>query len=138
MIIAQQPTTVYKPVEPAYPDNLEFPYNVQQLSEIICLSSRRTRVFIRANFNLGTDFDVVGNNHRMILSTECFAVAVALQYKFSRFNYLVKVEAIPHYLMYRDRVEAAIAHKNYQRLQRRLIRNYCEKYEQLSFDFANC
>lgn len=139
MIVPQQQSSItYNPVEPAYPDNLEFPYDVKQLSQAICLSSRRTRVFIRENFTLGVDYDVVGNNYRMMLSIECFAVAVALQYKFSRFSYLIKIKAIPHYLLYRERVEAAIASKNFQKLQRRLIRNYCDKYEQLSFDFASC
>lgn len=90
-------------------DNPQFPYDVNQFKQIICLSSRRSRVFIRSNFELDTDYKVIGTRHKMVLSRKCLAVAVAMQFKFSNTPHLINQNYLPHFTEYRAEILAAAA-----------------------------
>jgi hypothetical protein len=103
-----------KQLAPAHNDP-QFPYDVNQFKQIVCLSSRRSRVFIRSNFELGTDYKVVGTKHTMMLSRQCLAVAVAMQFKFSNFPGLIDQDYLPHYKEYQTEILAAVARKQSRR-----------------------
>lgn len=120
-----------KQLEPACDDPL-FPYDVNQFRQIVSLSSRRSRVFIRSNFELGTDYKVVGKKHRMVMSRQCLAVAIALQFKFSNFPELIDQDYLPHFSEYQAEIVAAVSRNQ---ARRKLSRRRTSP-GQLSFNFG--
>lgn len=113
-------------------DDPEFPYDVNQFKQVINLSSRRSRVFIRANFVLNVDYKVIGTQHKMVLTRQCFAVAVAMQFKFSNTPHLIDQNYLPHYTEYKAEILAtAVAIKSRRMAKRRKV-----PPGQLSFDFS--
>lgn len=121
MILTRIPQSfkLHRTVDPVNFEDLNFPYDVRQFQEIINLSSRRSRAFIRSAFELGLDYKIIGNNHRMVLSKKCLDVAVVLAFKFLKFPALVNQDYIPPHFLYREDILAAIALKNSRRLAKR-------------------
>lgn len=99
---------------PAHEDQ-EFPYDVNQFKQIVALSARRSRVFIRSNFEINTDYKVIGKQHTMLLTRQCLAVAVAMQFKFSKTPHLIDQNYLPHYKDYQAEILAGVARKQSRR-----------------------
>lgn len=125
-------------IAPAFPGE-QFPYTVQQFREAICLSDRRSRAFIRNNFELETDYKVIGKNHKMVLTEKCLTLAVILRFKFCNFPELVNRAMIPHYTVYQqETIDAVALYKARKLAKKRLLNTSIEYPRQLPIDFSQC
>lgn len=126
------------PIAPAFPGD-EFPYTVQQFRECICLSDRRSRAFIRNNFELDTDYTVIGKNHKMLLTEKCLAIAVVLRFSFCAHPDLINRAMIPHYKVYQqETIDAVALYKARKLAKKRLLSTSIEYPRQLNINFNQC
>lgn len=128
----------YNPTAPENFTDPAFPYDVQQFRRAICLSTRRARLFIRNNFELDSDYKIVGTKHRMVLSPKCLAVAVVLQFKLGYYPHLIDRDFIPHYSLYQADIADALDRIKARRRMRRRLAAQSDRYLQLTFDFSQC
>lgn len=131
-------TQVRAPIAPTFPGD-EFPYTVQQFRECICLSDRRSRAFIRNNFELDTDYKVIGKNHKMVLTHKCLTLAIILRFTFSSHPHLINQTMIPHYKVYqKETVDAIALYKARKLAKKRLLKASIGFPRQLTLDFSQC